>query len=1121
MVPFTITADGASPGTHHIGLVLTSLSPPITRQVSITLHVGDSGFSAFINPKSAQVISGGNEVDVAASLSAGECFHDSNVQVDTEAPAGIVLTPISQTLTGPAFSSVHFKVSAAGSVQSGTYRVAFKFHSDSSGQTIQNLDVVVAEGPGFSIAVNPDSLSLQPQQSATISVSLAGKNGFAQSVNVKAPRLDAASFAPQTFSLKPGASKEVTVRSKPGATPQTLQAAFEGSAPGFASQHALLTINILPGPPPPPISNPTIVLVSPPAVATGTRTGLVLIAGTRFQPDATVFSDSEFLVVERTTVTSSTTAEISLTVKDETPPGPYELKLKNPDGSTTEKGGIVRVDSSSSVAATFGVTTAAIVYPRDGVLVDYSEPIFPKALLAITGTGSVTGTWQLDGFAFDQFTVSGQGGLPVQIETQVPLPTSYEGEHSLQIVITAPASLLSPVVTFLQSTDSQSQLHLLAPPEAARIGNEIPKFRWTLVPGASGYMVEVEIKSGESLSRYRMAQSEWEPAPEQLREWGAGIHRWRVHAVFPGDVIGEPTEWRTFEVASDVSQFFERSEKKYRLNAAVFASDLSGSHLFSDQQLNRTGETFTQSAPDKHQDWSLKTTGNLNGLSGTEPGRIDNVNLQLAAQGDINNGNFSEKFTTDLSRLLNLQTSNQQARQNRNWLLETEKVGGLIQPKITVGYATPEALDEAQILTSGFTKGGLEASIQSGIGVASYFESFEDGTSGVQSGELEPRQKLRVESFQLPETIPRISLSIIGMQINTSTTSSEPADDGKLFGVLAKASLFADNSLSFEFAHSDFDPARETPANQKRSGLTYRLGLDGMQKGWAYQFSVIQIGDHFVNPANPSITTGGRPGRSTASATASRSFGRHSLSLSYGHSLSGNISGETKPGASENSFTGSYSALITSRISLSASTAFTKDHEDADSSTSLPESNRSQTGINVAATETMGELHFSESTSYQRTKDRANPLSDQTAKNFNATISGTALKKFNMSALIAGTQMDTGPALGSTTNWTFSFQGSFPISPLNLTLQPRLSWNRTSNQVLHQHFQTKLMEGLLTWAPVGWLAFQAVVDRVVSPVRSVLSFDEPATEPESLAVYRYTGSMTIRWGKAAGALARK
>lgn len=1126
-ITFTIEAAGAAPGAHNIGLKLTSSSPAITRLLSFTVHVGDSGIVTAVNPDSVRLVSGGTAADVAASLTAGQCFQDTRVKVDAEAPAGVTVVPQSQTLAAPSFSPVHFKIAAPASTDAGTYAVNFTFRT-SAKQIVQSVEVIISPSPGFSLAANPETLSLHPEESGIISIRVVGKNGFDKTVRVQAPALPGVTFTPKTFSLTAASSRDVSVHVAAGVPEQTLQAVFEGTSPGMEPQHVGITLEIVAGPPPPPPpSAPTITLVAPNAVATGTTSAAIQITGTKFQAGAVVFSQSEFLTIESTTVNSPTSAAISLTVKSDTMPGPYLLNLKNPDGSTTAQGGTILVESSSSLAAAFGVTTAAIVFPREGAIIGYSEPIYPKGVIAIAGTGTLSGTWQLDGIAFDQFTVPGSGGFPVEVQTHVPLPASYEGQHTLQIVVNEPASLLSPEVMIVQSTDAQSQLRILSPQDAATIDREIPAFRWTLVPGASGYVVEVERHSGEETTsaKYRTDQSEWRPTVEQCKQWGVGTHRWRVYAVFPGDVHGEPTEWRTFEITSDDLEVSKSSRVHSRpLPSGIMASNSSDFRSDANPQFagDEVADSDTQAAIEKRKDWSVSTTGNLNALSGVEPGRADNLNGQLSTQADLSNGVMSEKFTADFSKLLYLQSTTQQAQMNRNWLIVTEKPGGAVQPKLTVGYATPDPLGEAQILTSGFVKGGLEASIGTALGVASYFESFESNTSGMQSGELQPRQKLRAELFQLPETIPRISLSIIGMQVNTSTIPNEPTDDADLFGLLGKAALTSQNNLSFEVAHSNFDPANPTSNNQSRKGFTYRLGFDGMRGPLNYEVSLIQIDNHFLNPANPSLTIGGRPGRTIADAMVSRSFGVHSLSFGYNHSLSGNASGQTDPAAREDAITLSYNTFLKHHIGVSASTAFTKDHEDADHSAQLPETNRAQTVLNLSLTESLHGLYLSENTSYQRTNDRENPLTDQSAKTLNVTASGAVFKNFNMNCLLAANSIDSDPSLGTTTFWTFSFQGSYLIPSIKVTIQPRVSYNRTTNDVLHQNSQNRLYEGVISWAPRTWAVLQGEVDRTVTPLLTVVDFEQPSSGPSPLqGVYRYTATLTIRWAKGAGALARK
>ncbi|MDD5564550.1 MAG: hypothetical protein PHQ91_12635, partial [Thermoanaerobaculaceae bacterium] len=294
------------------------------------------------------------------------------------------------------------------------------------------------------------------------------------------------------------------------------------------------------------------VLPRPPAVTSVTPSALVLgalhqvlnVAGENFRPGVTAVARSAAVTVEGTTRISPTLAKVRVSVPRETGLiGPVVIEMRNPDGGVSVPAGTVLIYPAESLGAPLSVTAVAITFPLPGTFVGPDDEVYPRGVLAIAGTGTVVGTWQLDGVAFDHFVIPAAGGLPVEVRARLPVPFSYTGSHTLALAIDNPATDLRAEVTVIRSERKASGLRLYAPPDGTIVGAEPPLFRWSLVPGAFGYEVEVERGLPELPLFFTVADAEWRPTAPQIAQIGAGVRRWRVRAVFVGGVRGEPTEW--------------------------------------------------------------------------------------------------------------------------------------------------------------------------------------------------------------------------------------------------------------------------------------------------------------------------------------------------------------------------------------------------------------------------------------------------------------------------------------------------------------------------------------------------------------------------------------------------
>ncbi|MFO7587677.1 MAG: hypothetical protein R6X22_06345, partial [Gemmatimonadota bacterium] len=300
---------------------------------------------------------------------------------------------------------------------------------------------------------------------------------------------------------------------------------------------------------------PVIDAITPPALSAGSRENLLRITGRNFHPAAAITSNHPAVQVVESRVLTQTTAEVVVSARRDAAPGAYRLDIRNPDGSTSARGAMLTLHPPNSMSGPLAVTGVRLVSPRPWQVVAEGEALHPRALLATSGMGTVVGTWVLDGTPFERFTRVVSGGQPVEVRATMPIPVSFTGEHRLELVLENPRTLPPQGVTFLQATESRSALRVLVPDESGRVAPASPRFRWSLVPGASGYEIEVRYRARGSspaspwtVVRRRVSDAAWRPEQVLVETLGETESAFRVKAVFPGEVDGEPTEWRTFRL---------------------------------------------------------------------------------------------------------------------------------------------------------------------------------------------------------------------------------------------------------------------------------------------------------------------------------------------------------------------------------------------------------------------------------------------------------------------------------------------------------------------------------------------------------------------------------------------
>lgn len=541
-VNFTYTAAAtAPPGTYST--TITVQGSGVTKTLNVPLEItGNPDFTVTVTPDRFNVQQG-NAVTLTVTVTSLNGFAGAVTLTPENSTVLLEVTPSPFTLTVPANGSVTqaLTVRARSDAPAGSANFLLRAQSGTIQKSVPIFPTITAGAqPDFTVDVAPNPLNVVAGQSAALTFTVRPVNGFTGTVTLTPQASPGLSFSTLSLQLTPNNPQQLTVTAAPtastGPRPVTFTATSETLQKTVSS-----TVNVQPAAAPGTL---TITRLAPQATVRGTRSQTIRVAGTGFVTGATAFFGSGGIRVERTVVYSPTLADVTITVPNDVAIGPHRIDLRNPDGVTTQPGGTLLVYPPDAIGAPLDVTTAAIVFPVEGTIVANRDSIFPRALLATTGTGTIVGYWALDGIPFDRFTATVAGGFPVEVRSNVPIPPSPWGARRLEIIIDSPRKVASPGVNVVFSADSATRLVIYAPRDRAVVDEDVPTFRWTLLPGVTGYEIEIDPDAdGMATRRIRLTRSEWSPTREDLDKIAGGAFRWRVRGIYPGDVRGEPTDW--------------------------------------------------------------------------------------------------------------------------------------------------------------------------------------------------------------------------------------------------------------------------------------------------------------------------------------------------------------------------------------------------------------------------------------------------------------------------------------------------------------------------------------------------------------------------------------------------
>ncbi len=1076
---FAVTVDpSVAPGTYPVQFTFTSSDGATrTAAASLTVTVGPD-FALAVAPTALEIAAGGSG-SVAVSATGRNGF-TGQVAVSAPSIAGVTFTPSSFVLaTG---QSATVAVAVARSTPPQTSTALFRATAaDIIGDRTAMLALTVAPAPDYSLSVSPAAVTVEAGASTAATVSATGMNGFSDTITVSAMGTDLA-VTPPVFTLLPGASRTVSITAPASTSAGPRVVRLAGTVAGMDPRYSMLTVAVTP-------ASPTVDSVTPPALAAGSYEMLLRLVGTNFRSGATVRSSSPDVVVRRTTVLSATAVDALVDVGPDATPGPYRLDLVNTDGTRTAAGAIVLVYPQSSLAAPLGVTAAAIVHPRPYALLDPEQPLFPRGLLATTGVGTIVGSWTLDGFPFARFVVQTAGGMPVQITSDQPVPATSIGEHRLELVVEQPRSLASAPVPVVQSTGSSSRLTVYEPEDGAVIRAGDAVFRWSVVPGASGYRLEVETPPDEPAFSVRLSGTEWRPSAEDLRAIGGGPHRFRVRAVFPGNVPGAPTPWREI-IVSDGDDSSPRTgaaapgEPSPAALRGPATGTRPGDEALVPAVLQEETPVDAQPAPDVARDGTASLMVAATATDANDGYASDAARAELSANLDLAVGAFRAKGAGDLSGRRDLDAPHDTATESRNWDLLFGVGSEAFRVEARGGYSPPGFLDQSELLTPGLARGGIEARVVTSAGSLGYYRSTRSMPAALGMSYGAP-QRVEAVGIEAPGDPSRFLLRVFALRTETDAAPEfgTPGGKSEAVGVLGRFSIGPTLAIVFEGATGSMTPT----VGEKIDGSAFRLGLSGSAGRVMWSVGVRKTESDFVNPVNPGFTPGGVPDRVGADLSLSTSIGSAMISIQARRLESGGNDGT--PTITEDGGALNLSLPLGGGVMASATANVTTTTGDADPTTGLPATDRTQRGASLTVSESVGAASFSQSLSWQDMSDETFAGLDQRIVSAGLNAFGTLGPTVSLSGMVSATRSDGAPEVGRTDQVMLSLQPAVTLSPVHLTVTPRASYSRSENDRAGGVNESEQYQLLLDWTP-PWLASSLAFQLSGDLMRSTSSLQE-------------------------------
>ncbi|HKY60997.1 MAG TPA: hypothetical protein VJP59_08295, partial [Gemmatimonadota bacterium] len=558
--------------------------------------------------------------------------------------------------------------------------------------------------------------------------------------------------------------------------------------------------------------------------------------------------------------------------------------------------------------------------------------------------------------------------------------------------------------------------------------------------------------------RRRVTDTEWRPEEALLEILGPGAKRFRVRAVFPGEVMGEPTPWLEVTLAALVE---DAEETSWRGAPFRLASTLSSSPAMSSlHPLARGDPTPGQGG---QLSISLMSTTTTIASDFEDPPPL--TRLQLSTQTDLRGQGFDQQATADLSGSHDIEDPWHAREESRNWVTRLGATQGGFREEAMLGFAPPSFFDQTQLLTVTGSGGGLQGTFGSPAGRVAYYRSVDLSANGSFSA-FEP--EVRAAAYEASDAAGRFLFRTMWLDVTDPATEGfSSGGEGRALGVIGAADFGPHLRILGEAAGGDFEPGQGS-FETARDGQAFRLSLGGTVGTFGYGLTAGRTGEGFVNPANRGFTPAGISDRTHAELTLQKALGRASLSGAYRHVRGGIAEAAGDPGTTENGATVQLALPIGQRVSVTAGGNVVGQRGDALDDLGLPATDRTQRGLDLGVTERLGPFSLTQALNWQDLDDEIQPLSEQTVTGLNVAASGTLTSFLNLATSVAHTRNKAAPEIGTTRQFLVSLQPALTLARLWLTVTPRTAWTRVRNDLDQSRFRTDQYQLVARWSP-PWL----------------------------------------------------
>lgn len=320
----TVTvADTVAPGDYPVTIRGTAsglTDQTVTLTVTVTAAPTPPGISLSATPATLSIAQGGSDSTVATVVRAGG-FADT-VQLAVSGLPDSVTATIAAPVLGGDTTTIVFDVGET--VATGTYSAIVSASGTGVSAVADTIALTVTQGASYSLAVSPDSISVQQGQPAQASISVTRDTGFAAPVALSVDSLPAGLVATIATPVLTGDSTSLGITVDSALAPGTYPIVVRGNSAGRTETVDTLQLTVAAN-----VASAISIALSADSVSVEQgRDSTLSVVVTR-----TAFTDSVHVAVTgapagatvATTSTAGDTATITITVSDSAAVGTYNL----------------------------------------------------------------------------------------------------------------------------------------------------------------------------------------------------------------------------------------------------------------------------------------------------------------------------------------------------------------------------------------------------------------------------------------------------------------------------------------------------------------------------------------------------------------------------------------------------------------------------------------------------------------------------------------------------------------------------------------------------------------------------------------------------------------------------